>query len=610
MRAFLLGFFAFVLAACSPDDRAFKIEGDGKVWGVQTLSFKGPAITEGREAFTDYALTVHFENHSIDGEPKHYSVIGYYAGDGDAGETGSNSGGIWKVKFVPDRAGHWLYEARLVSAPNLLISESLLGDDDITFLQYWGGGIEIKPADLDPAATDFTKRGKLADVKGRYLEYAGTGEPFIKTGAGSPENLLAYSGFDGTYDAGGTEFSALGDNQLHDFEPHLKDARAGDPTWQDVKGASILGIANYYEEVGVNAQYIVTMNIEGDGQDVFPYVSHDDPYVFDVSKLDQWQRVLEHYNSRGVMIDMLLTETENESWFEAVDGLSVGEDFAPSRKLYYREMVARFGHLNGLVWNLGEENGVIGNSGQDPYRAATSAKQRLEFGAYIAGLDPYDHAIVSHNWPDAEDATYGPKLGVDYWSGISLQAHQDYALKVRSWTGPIFMVGGKLIHKGRQWMVTVDEPLGWEFGARPDADVANRRREIEGVLWPTLLAGGAGVDWYFGWQNNAPTSDLSNEDQRSRDALWLASKRVADFMRDNIDVRTLSSSITNKKTGTIVAEGTDWDGRAVKFTLERKRPKLPEGEGHQPWEYEVERLAFERGGKLTWLDTLNPQLPK
>ena len=110
------------------------------------------------------------------------------------------------------------------------------------------------------------------------------------------------------------------------------------------------------------------MNVEGDGQDVFPWVSHDDPYVFDVSKLAQWQRVFEHFNSRGVLIDMLLTETENESWFEAMDGVEVGKDFSNARKLYYREMVARFGHLNGLVFNLGEENGVAGNSGQDPFR--------------------------------------------------------------------------------------------------------------------------------------------------------------------------------------------------------------------------------------------------
>ncbi len=602
----MLIFTVLLLIACSGvKSNPVTVTGDAKVWNTLTFAFEGPEVTETEEVFSDYLLTVTFMHSDLNTE-KSYEVQGYFTGDGNASETGVSAGNTWQAKFLPDQSGLWIYQASLLKGADIAISQEI--DSQIAYRQTYSGEFTVAPADLDPTASDFTKRGKLTDVKGRYLEYAGTGEPFIKTGAGSPENLLAYSGFDGTYDMGGTNFPALGNNQLHEFKPHLKDARAGDPTWQDGKGGSILGIANYYKDVGVNAQYIVTMNVEGDGQDVFPWVSHDDPYVFDVSKLEQWQRVLEHYNSRGVMIDMLLTETENESWFEAFDGLTVGEDFAPSRKLYYREMIARFGHLNGLVWNLGEENGVDGNSGQEPYRKATSAKQRLAFAKYIAELDPYDHAIVSHNWPDAEEATYGEKLGVDYWSGISLQAHHNYAHKVRSWTGPAFMVGDKLMIRDRQWMVTVDEPLGWEYGARPDADVDDRRREIEGVLWPTLLAGGAGVDWYFGWQNNAPTSDLSNEDQRSRHNLWVASKRVADFMRENIDVRTMKSSIVDRKHGTIVAQGQDHEGRDVKFTLERRKPRIPEDEGHNPWEYEVERLAFERGGKLTWLDTMNPQI--
>jgi hypothetical protein len=156
-------------------------------------------------------------------------------------------------------------------------------------------------------------------------------------------------------------------------------------------------------------------------------------------------------------------------------------------------------------------------------------------------------------------------------------------------------------------MVTVDEPLGWEFGARPDVEVENHRREIEGVLWPTLLAGGAGVDWYFGWQNNAPSSDLSNEDQRSRDLLWRASKRVTDFVHDTIDVTTLEMSIVEN--GTIVAIASDRQGRDVKLTLERKKPEIPDSEDHQPWEYTVEGLAFERAGKVIWLDPMNPNLP-
>jgi len=318
--------------------------------------------------------------------------------------------------------------------------------------------------------------------------------------------------------------------------------------------------------------------------------------VFDVSKLDQWEIVFSHYNSRGVLIDMLLTETENESIFEAWDGVTVGQDFADSRKLYYREMVARFGHLNGLVYNLGEENGVVGNSGKDPYRQPTSAAQRLAFAQYIYGLDAYGHAIVHHNWPDAEDATYGPLLGEDAFSGISMQAHYDYAAKTAEWTQ-------RSKAAGRGWMVTVDEPLGWEYGARPDSAGADHRREIEGVLWPVFMSGGAGVDWYFGWQNNAPTSDLSNEDQRSRHDLWVKSKTIRDYFESTFDLATLNAQIDGPN---IITRGKTTDGKDFVLTAKRSLPEIPEGEGHNPWEYILDSLTLEIDGEMRELDPMNP----
>ena len=595
MRVFFLTFLAMVLAACSSSNSNFTYEGTPQVWSPHLFEFKGPDVSEARESFLDYSLDVlftHEDGHSI-------WTIGYLS------ELNDEASSIWQAKFVPDAPGEWTYEYVFRHAPNIALNIQALNHGH-GFMESGRGKFEVDSAILDAKATDFRKKGMLQDVGARYLQFSGTKEYFLKTGAGSPENILAYADFDGTYDVGGTHFPALGESQLHEFEPHLRDAREGDPTWNGGKGKAILGIANYYEEVGVNAQYLVTMNVEGDGQDVFPWVSHDDPYVYDVSKLAQWQRVFEHFNSRGVLIDMLLTETENESWFEAVDGAEVGQDFSDARKLYYREMVARFGHLNGLVFNLGEENGVVGNSGTDPYRQPTNAQQRLAFAKHIRNLDPYNHAIVSHNWPDSEEETYGPKHGAEYWSGISLQAHHNYAEKVKKWTSSYYADGDKLIVNKRPWMVTVDEPLGWEFGAKPDSDEKDHRREIEGVLWPTLLAGGAGVDWYFGWQNNAPTSDLSNEDQRSRHELWVASKRVTDFLQNEIEVSTLEATLVEN--GTLVAIAKDKGGRDVKFTLERRKPKLPEGGGHQPWEYEVESLAYEREGKLIWLDPMNPKL--
>ena len=76
-----------------------------------------------------------------------------------------------------------------------------------------------------------------------------------------------------------------------------------------------------------------------------------------------------------------------------------------------------------------------------------------------------------------EDQTFGLKLGKDYFSGISLQAHHDYSEKISDWTHCSF-------DSGRPWIVTVDEPLGCEFGARLDNDAQNKSLTL---LDPMLL---------------------------------------------------------------------------------------------------------------------------
>lgn len=480
------------------------------------IDFEGPTLfRESNEVFSNARFDLIAKK-----DGNRVVVPGYWTGNAFDDPSPLQVGRYWRAHFAPPDDGVWVVDLRFCQGENVAYQyEANINPSDCMIETTRVGTLDDKDDYFFTNRNSSLKSWSLTQEDSRYLLLGN--KPFLKTGAGSPENILAYADFDGTYDAGGTRFPSLGKDQLHAFKPHLKDTRPDDPTWGDGKGAALLGLFNYYQTVGVNSQYLVGMSIHGDGWDVSPWVSHDDPYVFDVSKLAQWQTVFEHANNRGVAIHFLFTETENESFFEVHDGLTVGVDFAPSRKLYYREMVARFGHLPMIIWNLGEENGVVGNSGEDPYRQPTSPAQRGEFADYIASLDPRGHPIVSHNWPDAEEALYGPLLGRASFSGISLQAHDNYFDKIVEWTQ-------KSADAGRPWMVSVDEPLGWEFGARPDAEV-DRRDEILTVLWPTFLAGGAGVEWYFGWQNNAPTSDLSNEDQRSRDALWRASAKVRVF---------------------------------------------------------------------------------
>ncbi len=41
---------------------------------------------------------------------KEYLIPGYYATDGNAGDTSAESGNIWKVHFAPDEIGEWNYK--------------------------------------------------------------------------------------------------------------------------------------------------------------------------------------------------------------------------------------------------------------------------------------------------------------------------------------------------------------------------------------------------------------------------------------------------------------------------------------------------------------------
>jgi len=51
----------------------------------------------------------------------------------------------------------------------------------------------------------------------------------------------------------------------------------------------------------------------GDGKDVWPYISPDDFSRFDVSKLAQWEVLFQHAQSKGILLHVVLQETENGS---------------------------------------------------------------------------------------------------------------------------------------------------------------------------------------------------------------------------------------------------------------------------------------------------------
>ncbi|HBE43744.1 MAG TPA: DUF5060 domain-containing protein, partial [Bacteroidales bacterium] len=189
------------------------------------------------------------------------------------------------------------------------------------------------------------------------------------------------------------------------------------------------------------------------------------------------------------------------------------------RKLYLRELIARFSHNLAITWNLGEEHHATQWS---PY-GQTYRDTKL-MADYLRETDPYNNFIVihTHSAPQQRLKDMTEYLGFRNIEGPSVQCgnidevHDDakYWLKESS----------KANHK---WVVCSDE-IGQHWkGAMPDEFDPAHDTIRHKVLWGNLMAGGAGVEWYFGY--NFPHSDLSCEDWRSRDILWDQTRFALDF---------------------------------------------------------------------------------
>lgn len=99
------------------------------------------------------------------------------------------------------------------------------------------------------------------------------------------------------------------------------------------KGRGLIGAVNYLASKGMNALSFLTMNIQGDDKNVFPYVSDSQYNRFDCSKTAQWDIVFDHAESKGMVLHFKTQETEND---QLLDEGALGNN----RTLYYRELIA------------------------------------------------------------------------------------------------------------------------------------------------------------------------------------------------------------------------------------------------------------------------------
>jgi uncharacterized protein DUF5060/collagenase-like protein with putative collagen-binding domain len=521
---------AIFTISCNSINRKVTITGELRQWHKVTLTVDGPFCDEQdsvENPFLDYRMTAILTHES--GFPR-YEIPGYFAADGDAANSSASSGNKWRAHISPDISGFWNYEITIVSGENIAIEDKMVGNEPAVIKSE--GRINIHPT--NKTDRDFRGKGRLQYVGKRYLQFAGSGEYFLKAGTDSPENFLAYEDFDGTYSnkiEGIVRSDEAPTTSLKKWELHIRDWQSGDPTWKEGKGKGMIGALNYLSGKGCNAFSFLTYNAGGDGDDVWPFITRENKFNYDCSKLDQWQIVFDYAQKLGLYLHFKLQETENDdntSGDKTVVPTSLdGGDTGPERKLYLRELIARYGYELALNWNLGEEN------------TQTSDQQRA-MAQFIHNTDPYKHHIVLHTYPDKQDQVYKPLLGdKSLISGVSLQNswstdHQ----RVLHWIN-------EAENAGKSWVVANDEqnphytgvppdPLyeGFSGTAYPEGTAPYTIDDIRKyTLWGVLMAGGAGVEYYFGY--TLPQNDLGCEDWRSRDLSWDYCRYALNFFVEN-----------------------------------------------------------------------------
>lgn len=500
----------------APAARAAK--GELMQWHRVTVVFAGPAADERGDPnpFRDYRLNVTFSKGT-----RSFVVPGYFAADGMAADSGAVSGNVWHAHFRADEPGQWSFVTSFRTGKDIALSDEPHAGTPVAF-DGERGSFVVAPT--DKRGRDFRAKGFLKR-SGRYLRFQ-NGEWFLKGGADSPENFLGYDGFDGAAP------------NSKSYEPHFHDWRTDDPLWRGRGGTGIIGALNYLASQGMNSVYFLTNQIHVDGPKlVWPWVSPDprDWDRYDVSKLAQWEIVFTHMDHLGIVQHLVLGEREND--FLLDDG-----KLGPIRKLYYREMVARFAHHPALIWNLGEEFLAIAanytkerqtkfSRFQIPVVSKADVIARAkQFAACIRSLDPYRRPIVVHAQPTQKKDLFTGLLGDPNFDGPSLQ-HPNHE-EVIHWIEASE-------NAGQPWFVCLDEsshadplpakrnPGFGAVGVAPDQFEPNHDGARTRDLWGTLMAGGAGVEWYFGYQY--PHNDTSVQDWRTRERMWMFTRYALEF---------------------------------------------------------------------------------
>jgi len=498
---------------------AYTIRGDEEnpaslmKWHKVEITFDGPKMSESNAAtFTDHRLDVEFER--PDGTK--FWVAGFFAAGGNEADTGNGSGNKLRVRLNPDQEGQWSFTARFRTGSWVAVAQmSNPGGFGGTSPDGETGTFTVRASDKDPFGRDLRGKGQLQYVKKHHCRFAESGEYFIRVGADSPEDFIADNEMDNTPQDG------------HDYAIHKANHYSAEDasvyTWRGGKGTGILGAIRYMGELQeMNNFYVIMITApKGDAKDVFPWISTDanDWGKYDISKLEQWERVFSYGDKKGIHWNLVFTETEND------DMLCRSLNLCDLERLYYREMIARFAHHNAVAWNVGEEH-----SGTDD-GADSQIGQRI---VLMKGLDPYRHTYTCHTKNNGVWRRYDLLLGIANATS-NQQRSENYDDKDASNASGVHAITRVLrelsASAGLPMVVYIDEANGPVPRCGKALDAVRR-----GTLWANLMAGGAGVEWYLGYDAATGWHDHNRlEDFTKMECLWEQTRYALRFFTAHHD---------------------------------------------------------------------------
>lgn len=495
---------------------ACSVKGSSKAYQPITIECQGPNVGENNSSnpFMNYRMTV-----TVAGSGKSWKVPGYFAADGDAAQSSATNGNVWRAHFVPPTQGNYTYTVAFRQGNEVAIA---LNDNVGNPVAPNGTNGSFNVGAPDSNAPGFYAQGKLRYVGKQYLRFD-NGEYFIKGGPGSPETFLGITDIDG---------SENGLSDLRNYSDHVQDWKSGQPTWKNGKGKGVIGAVNYLVDTAKNNSiYVITLTEGGDGNNVWPWPERaknnkNNIYRYDVSKLAQWNIIFEYMTKKGMHLHILTTETETEQFFEHYEfNATGGNRFAKARKLYYRELIARFGHHN-ITWDIGEEYG--GNSdGKHGYpkgigKPGTINQVKL-YADYIKAVDPYNSPVVIHTIAN-NTSKYNDLYGHPTFDGLAMQHSPNRTIELAKG----YLSNSK--NAGRQWIFSSDEQ-GSAQEANP-CDPDNRADERRDVLWGPLHVGSWGVEWYGGYQTCG--NDFNHRDFRDRASLYNETGHAITYFMNNL----------------------------------------------------------------------------